>query len=60
MVPAYCGPSFTDREFADLLANRDDGRYAEGCSQVANEKQPLETTARAIAMALWWAGFSAI
>ncbi len=61
MTHAYWGPSFTDRELGNLLADRDSAIKAETCSvvQIVDENELVEITARAIAEGLvigWFQG----
>ncbi len=61
MTHAFWGPWFTDAEIAALLAGRHTAIDAEGCSvkRIENEKELVETTARAIADGLvvgWFQG----
>lgn len=61
MIHAFWGPSFSDAELAALLTDRRAAIEAEHCSlsQIADEKDLIETTARAIADGLvvgWFQG----
>lgn len=61
MTHAFWGPSFSDAELAALLTDRRAAIEAEHCSlsQIADEKDLIETTARAIADGLvvgWFQG----